>query len=152
MTNPYEAPTYIRQVELPHHNGIARITFFALNFSVGLLLLVSCVIAIITATYFAPFLGGIILFPPVLIYTAVECVAFVSRSRVCERALGYANLAGAVFATFGVISNIGEAVMGSERPAMHFFLYFTLVGGAIIAYMTACGFYRLRSTRKHARK
>lgn len=84
---------------------------------------------------------------PTAIYAFCEWQVLYRRRASTERNLGIANLACAVFAAFGVVTNVGEALMSDDPPGFQFLFWFTLIGVAITAYLAASGLCRLRWTR-----
>ena len=148
MINPYQSPAAATNAHSPVRYSVPRVLFFLLNFTVAVFLFISCVIVVAVPTTPFSFLGGIVGFCPILAYGICEWLAFYRRRVSIERKLGYANLGCAAFVGFGVVTNIGEALMADAPPGFLFFFWFLLIACAIIAYLVASGLCRLRWTRR----
>jgi len=84
---------------------------------------------------------------PIAFYAFCEWLVLYRRNGSTERKLGFANLACAAFGAFGVVTNVGEALMSGDPPTFQFLFWFILVGVAITGYLVASGWCRLRWTR-----
>ena len=84
---------------------------------------------------------------PIAFYAFCEWLVLYRRRGSTERKLAIANLGCAAFAAFGLITNVGEAVMSDDPPGFQPLIWFTLIGVAITAYLVASGLCRLRWTR-----
>ena len=144
--NPYEPPTS-DQVIVSSKREIVRLLFSLVNFATSVLFFISCVIAIATMESPGSFFGGILGFAPLLIYSLCEWLVLYRRRVTIERKLGFANLACAAFVVFGIVTNIGEALMDESPLDFTFLFWFAIIGGSIFAYLIACGWCRLRWTR-----
>lgn len=125
-----------------------RVLFSFVNFIVSVLLIVSCVIAIGTMERPGSFFGGVLAFLPVLVYGICEWLVLYRRNASVERKLAYVNLVSAAFLAFGMAKSIGEAVTSETGGNLAFAFGFSLIFGLIVAYLLACGWCRLRWTRR----
>ena len=146
IENPYESPTSTPQPVVAAY-PVARISFAFVNFAVAVLFSISCVISVAAPESPFQFLGGLMFAAPIAFYALCEWLVLFRRRVSTERKLGIANLACAAFATFGVVTNVGEAVMSDDPPGFQFLFWFTLIGACITAYLIASGWCRLRWTR-----
>ena len=146
IENPYESPTSLPQPVAAAY-PFARISFALVNFAVAVLFAISCVISVAAPESPFQFLGGLMFAAPIAFYAFCEWLVLYRRRASTERKLGIANLACAAFAAFGVVTNVGEAVMSDDPPGFQFLFGFTLIGVCITVYLTASGWCRLRWTR-----
>lgn len=146
LANPYEPPT-ADQVIVSSERGIVRFLFSLVNFAISVLFFILTVIAIVTMGSPGSFFGGILCFFPLLVYSVCEWLVLYRRRVSVERKLGYANLACGAFVAFGVVTDIGEALMDEGGVDFTFLFWFMIIGGLIMAYLVACGWFRLRCTR-----
>ena len=86
-------------------------------------------------------------FAPSLIYSLCEWLVLYRRRVTIERKLGFVNLACAAFVVFGIVTNVGEALMDEIPLDITFLFWFAVIGGSIVAYLISCGLCRLRWTR-----
>ena len=145
IANPYESPSSTLQPVTGSY-PIARIAFSLVNFAMAVLFAISCVISVAAPESPFQFLGGLMFAAPFAFYALCEWLVLYRRKASTERKLGIANLVCAAFAAFGVVTNVGEALMADETPSFQFLFWFTLIGTSIIVYLIASGWCRLRWT------
>ena len=117
-----------------------RTLFFIINFTGAILFMMACVVAVGQAASPFSFLGGIMFFPPAATFAIAEWVAWYRRRYVLEKVLGGLCLGLCAFSAFGVVVNVGEALLSSWPSG---FEWFVVIGLAIASYFGVCGVYRL---------
>lgn len=145
MENPYESPAASGDLAKTREFNLLRFALFLVNFSVAAVLLFACIFAIAKPGSPFAFIGAVVGLPPLVVYTLSELVAYYRRNHSIERKLGYANLGCAIFVAFGVITDVGEALLTeSQQVDVRFLSWFILIGLVIIAYLIFAGYMRLR--------
>lgn len=84
---------------------------------------------------------------PFTVYGWAEWYVLYHLHESKERTLAYWNLGAAAFVTFGIVTNVGEALMDDGPLDLQFMFWFTLIGISIAAYLAACGWRRLKWAR-----
>ena len=118
--------------------------FFAVNFSLAVLMLITGVGAILTGESHGSFCGGILLLAPAAIVAIAEWRLYVRRVTRLERPLGIFSGAVGALAIFGFISNAAEAIVQGNAPGLSFWLIFGGVCLIIGAYGLWCAWLRVR--------
>lgn len=127
-----------------------RKMFYALNFVGGVLLAVASAASIALPFRFPSettpysFMGGIVLLPPSVAYTYLECRAFHRKDRTLERRLGWVCMGMAAFALFVTVS-AALAAPGDEPVTKY---WVGAVGLTITLYLSLCGWERVRQRSK----
>lgn len=128
----------------PRWSRMARFVFFFINFWLAVLLTLMSIVSVAVMENPSAFLGGITMLAPTGAYATAEWFGYYRNRTSLERPLGIVNLCAAGFVMFGLIANIGEALMSEEPPSTEFLVGFAVIGLAIAGYLTACGLFRLR--------
>ena len=119
---------------------------FVVNFAIALLFFVSCVISIGAADNPFAFLGGILFVSPVGLYAGAEWVCWYRQRHWLYRPLGVLNLLFSAFFVFGLVTNVGEALLADEPVDPLFILIFGLGFAIFAGYLWWCGWRRFHST------
>jgi hypothetical protein len=82
------------------------------------------------------------------VYGVCQWIVLYRRNSSVERKLAYVNLGCAGFVGFGVVTNIGEALIDEQPFNVSLMLWLAIIGGTVLAYLIACGSCRLRWTRE----
>jgi len=118
---------------------------FAINFAFSTLFFVACVVSIAAADNPFAFIGGLLFVLPVACYAIAEWVCWYRKRHWLFRPLGILNLLLAAFFVFGLVTNVGEALLADEPIDLWFIVIFG-VGFAIVAgYFGWCGWRRFRA-------
>ena len=118
---------------------------FTINFSIAVLFFVASVVPIGTADNPLAFLGGLVLVFPIAAYAVAEWVCWYRQRHWLYRHLGIVNWLFAAFWTFGLVTNIGEALMADEPVDPLFILIFNLGFAILAGYLGWCGWRRFRA-------
>ncbi|PHR90409.1 MAG: hypothetical protein COA78_35405 [Blastopirellula sp.] len=124
--------------------NLIRFAIFVLNFAVSAFVVILC---IVESVEYDP-VPNLICSVPFTIYALCEWIAVYRKDRVIERRLGWANLAFAAFVGFGLVTNVGEALMFDPDLDVIFLAWFALIGTTLVTYLAFSGWMRLRWTRK----
>lgn len=119
---------------------------FLINSAISTLLLIACVVSIGAADNSFAFIGGLAFALPFACYTIAEWVCWYRRLYWLFRPLGILNLLFALFVAFGLITNLGEALMADEPVDPLFMLPFGLGFALFTGYLAWCGWRRVRAT------
>jgi hypothetical protein len=115
---------------------------FVVNFLIATLIFICAAVSIAMAANPYAFFGGIVIVLPVLCYAIAEWLCWYRDQHWLLRPLGILNLLLAALCAFGIITNIGEAIMADDPVSPLFILLlvsgFTLVTG----YLGWCGWRR----------
>jgi hypothetical protein len=123
--------------------------FFAINFAIAAWLSCALVAEFVASDSPIAYAGIIFAVCP-FAYGSAELLAFIRADYAAERWLGILNMWSAAFATFALITNVGEGLRYGPAWSVQSWCEFVAVFGVIIAYLTACGLYRLRRTHRLA--
>jgi len=123
-----------------------RFAFFAVNFSVSVLLFLAAILSIVTGAISDPysFVSGLVMVIPTGIYSLAEWFAYYRNWGSLEPPLGALSLGVGAFLAFGLVMNLAESLRSNSPQSRSFVFWFTLTIGAIIAYLAASGWFRLR--------
>jgi hypothetical protein len=106
-------------------------------------LIYACIESVLDPVSVFALMGGVIFFLPILLYALGEWAAFFRSNRRIERQLGFLNLVGAGFVAFGIITNVGEAIIYRFPIEATWLLSFLLIGFTLFAYLALCGVFRI---------
>lgn len=148
---PYEPPANMRTQPVPGKRSFNETLFFALNFSFSLLFFAGCVVSIGVADNAYAWIGGVILVLPTGIYATAEWICWYRNRSWLKRPLGVSNLFLAAFFLFGLVTNLGEAIMDSKPIDIGFAAVFVLSFVAISGYLGFCGWRRVHDAPPLAR-
>jgi hypothetical protein len=118
---------------------------FGINISIASLLCIDCVVAIFTANTPHTFLGAVVCVIPSGWYAIAEWQCWYRKRLKLLRPLGMLNLALAALFTFGLVTNIGEALLVNKHVDPLFLLIFGLCFASIAGYLAWCGWRRIQA-------
>lgn len=118
---------------------------FIINFAFATLFLIACIVSIVAGDNPFAFIGGLMFVLPVACYVIAEWVCWYRKRYWLFRPLGILNLLLAAFFVFGLVTNIGEALM-AEEPIDPWFILIFAIGFAFVAgYLAWCGWRRFHA-------
>ena len=127
---------------------LLNLVLACLNFAASIFFAISCIVAVVAHERPFQLIGGVMFFLPLSIYALCEWMVLYRGNTSVVHALGIANNACAGLATFGIVTNVSEALKVEGPLDMQFIYWFSLIGGSIATYLGLSGWYRLRSTRE----
>lgn len=119
--------------------------FFTINATFSLLFFMACLVSIAAGDNPFAFIGGVIAVIPVGCYTLAEWICWYRRQDWLKRPLGILNLLLSAFFLFGMVTNLGEAMIADDPIDAGFIILFIVGFGAIVAYLAFCGWRRIRA-------
>jgi len=138
--NPYESPN--TRVAAGSRPKRLLALLFLINFSTSLFVAVASAYALIASEdQIERFSGGVLLLRFSL-YALCELATLLKPTAFMYSILSTSNLGAAAFATFGVVANVGEALVYDNSLDFTFLICFVLVGGGVAAYLAFSGYYR----------
>ena len=82
---------------------------------------------------------------PVGCYIVAEWICWYRRRDWLKRPLGILNLLLSAFFLFGMVTNLGEAMIADGPIDVGFIALFVVGFGLIVAYLAFCGWRRIRT-------
>lgn len=144
--SPYAPPRHTVDSSMPSATRTLDTLCFVINFALATLFFIACVESIGAADNPFVFIGGIMFVLPVSGYAFAEWVCWYRKRHWLFRPLGILNLLFAAFILFGLVKNVGEALMSDEPVDLWFVLIcgtgLTLVAG----YLAWCGWRRVHAS------
>jgi hypothetical protein len=144
-SNPYAAPS--TTVEPPVPRGRVKPPLLLVGNSFVVLALTAAFVALSIPIIAFPsqanspfaFLGAILLTPIEISFGIVVYLSVFRRSATATSIATACYFIGAGFTLFGVVTNVGEALLQGEPLDVTFLVVFVGIGAGIAAYSTFCG-------------
>ena len=126
--------------------------FFTINATFALLFFTACLVSIVAGDNPLAFIGGVMAVIPVGCYIVAEWICWYRRQEWLKRPLGILNLLLSAFFLFGMVTNLGEAMIADDPIDVGFIFLFVVGFGAITAYLACCGWRRVRANLSHTKR
>jgi hypothetical protein len=119
--------------------------FFTVNATVALLFFWACLVSVAVGDNPFAFIGGVMAVFPVGCYIVAEWICWYRRRDWLKRPLGIFNLLLSAFFLFGMVTNLGEAMIADGPIDVGFIAPLVVGFGLIVAYLAYCGWRRIRT-------
>jgi hypothetical protein len=143
--SPYTPPRHLSDSFMMPTTRALDTLCFLINFAISTFFLIACVVSIGAADNPFAFIGGLVFALPSTCYAIAEWMCWYRRRHWLFRSLGILNLLFAAFVAFGLITNLGEALLANEPVNPLFILLFGLGFTVFAGYLRWCGWRRIRA-------
>lgn len=146
--SPYSPPRGTNELRLPESMAVGDTICFVINFAVSTFLFIVSVFSILSAENAFAFLGGLFIVLPAGCYAVAEWVCWYRQRLRLLLPLGIINLMLAAFLGFGLIVNIGEALLAKEQMGSLYIFIFGVIWSSVNGYVAWCGWRRVFICRR----